>query len=71
MWLEGSGMNILVTDLLDLKKTTQCPYIAFLQVFYTVNNCGTNCTGDAIIVSLSNPAESGDTRFHQVVLGKI
>lgn len=63
--------SILITNFLDLKKTTSGSNIRFSDVIHTVHNGSTSSTGDTVVISFSDTAESGDIALQQVMLCEI
>ncbi len=53
-------MHELIADLFYIEKATFCPDVGLAKVFDTIDNCGTDSEGNAIIVRLANSTDSGD-----------
>ena len=61
-------MDVLIADLFDVEETAFCANVGFTKIFYPVDNGGTNCTRDAVVVGLAHAAERGDAGFGEEVL---
>lgn len=62
---------VLITDLLNVEKTTASADIGFPQILCSVNDGRTNGESNTIIVRFSYSANRRDIMLHKEVLGDV
>eukprot|EP00128_Syssomonas_multiformis_P003160 Colp12_sorted_trinity150504_noHs@31453 len=67
----GDESEVVVANLLDFEETSTGTDIRLLELLSAVDNSGTACTGNAVVISLANAAKSSNIVLDEVVLGKI
>lgn len=61
----------LVSELLNVEKTTTGSNVRLLQILDAVDDRCTRGTSNSVVVCLANTAECGDVRLDEIMLGQI
>ena len=61
----------LVTNFLDVEQTAFGADICFAKIFDPVYDCGTNGTGNSVVVRFAHSTNRRHVRFAEEVLGVI
>ena len=67
----GQECKVFLSEFLDLKQTTFCSNISFLELLGPVDNATSDSTGDTVHVRLSETTDGSDVGFEEEVLGKV
>jgi hypothetical protein len=65
------GGGLLIADLFNVEEAAAHADIRFADVLYAIDDCGTDSSGDTIIIRFADPSDRRDVGLDKVMLSQV